>query len=74
MLTVLGYNLLVEKERVGNLNRIIAVCAYKQLCIVEGVKVVDRCRSTELYALDLLQVDEERLLFLRIGAAVLYPV
>ena len=59
---VLRDGFLIEQDRVGDLDGICTVCAQEKLGVVEIVEIVDRIRRAELDALDLLQVDEIRLL------------
>ena len=54
----------IEFNGIGDLDRIGAVRPQKQLGVIELVKIVDRAGCAELDAFDLLQVDEEDLLFM----------
>ena len=71
MIPVLRNDLLIEQQRVGNLDGVVAVRSYKQLCVIEVIEVVQGTRGTELDALDLLEVDVVNNLLLRVGSAVL---
>ena len=59
---VLRDGFLIEQDRVGDLDGICTVRTQEKLGIVEVVKIVDRIRRAELDALDLLEIDEVRLL------------
>ena len=71
VISVTRHHLREELEGIGDLNGIGAMCAQKQLGVVEGVKVIDRGAGAELDALDLLQVDKVHLLCTAGHAAVL---
>ena len=62
MLRIPGHSLAEELQRIGDLDGVAAVAPYKQLCVVEIVKVLQCIPGAELDALDLLQVDKVHLL------------
>ena len=67
---LVGNDLLIELERIGDLDRIGTVQAHEQLRLIEHIVILNGAGGAELDVLDLFEVDVEHVLRLRGHAAV----